>query len=198
MLGALAAAQKPECELVGAAQAGNLAAFEELAGVHADHLYSVVLRLVGDHGDAEDVMQEALLRAWRGIGRFRADASFFTWLYRIAVNESNRALERRLRRPVTVGTDEEPVQVAAPAQHEPVIRAEHRALREALKLAIANLGSPYRTALVLRDLEGLSTREAAKISGVGEAAFKSRLHHARLKVRASLGDAALAGARERR
>lgn len=191
MLGALAAAQKPECELVGAAQAGNLAAFEELAGVHADHLYSVVLRLVGDHGDAEDVMQEALLRAWRGIGRFRADASFFTWLYRIAVNESNRALERRLRRPVTVGTDEEPVQVAAPAQHEPVIRAEHRALREALKLAIANLGSPYRTALVLRDLEGLSTREAAKISGVGEAAFKSRLHHARLKVRASLGDAAL-------
>jgi len=191
VLGALAAAQKPECELVGAAQAGNLAAFEELAGVHADHLYSVVLRLVGDHGDAEDVMQEALLRAWRGIGRFRADASFFTWLYRIAVNESNRALERRLRRPVTVGTDEEPVQVAAPAQHEPVIRAEHRALREALKLAIANLGSPYRTALVLRDLEGLSTREAAKISGVGEAAFKSRLHHARLKVRASLGDAAL-------
>src|SRR5271167_1998501 len=76
VLGALPAAQKPECELVGAAQAGDLAAFEELADVHADHLYSVVLRLVGDHGDAEDVMQETLLRAWRGVGRFRADASF--------------------------------------------------------------------------------------------------------------------------
>ena len=193
MLGALPAAQKPECELVGAAQAGDLAAFEELADVHADHLYSIVLRLVGDHDDAEDVMQETLLRAWRGIGRFRADASFFTWMYRIALNESNRALERRLRRVATVGIDEEPVQVAAPAHHEPVIRAEHRALGEALKLAIANLGSPYRTALVLRDLDGLSTREAAEISGVGEAAFKSRLHQARLKVRASLGDAALTG-----
>jgi RNA polymerase sigma-70 factor (ECF subfamily) len=194
VLGALPVAQKPECELVGAAQAGDLAAFEELAGAHTDHLYSVVLRLLGDRGDAEDVMQETLLRAWRGIGRFRADASFFTWLYRIAQNESNRALERRLRRVATVGIDEEPVQVAAPAHHEPAIRAEHRALGEALKLAIASLDSPYRTALVLRDLEGLSTREAAKISGVGEAAFKSRLHHARFMVRASLGDAALTGA----
>src|SRR5271154_7326076 len=191
VVGALPAAQKPERELVGAAQAGDLAAFEELADVHADHLYSVVLRRVGDHDDAEDVMQETLLRAWRGIGRFRAAASFFTWLYRIAVNESTRALERRPRRAATVGIDEEPVQVAAPAHHEPVIRAEHRALGEALKLAIANLGSPYRTALVLRDLDGLSTREAAKINGVSEAAFKSRLHAARLKVRASLGDAAL-------
>jgi RNA polymerase sigma-70 factor (ECF subfamily) len=194
VLGALPGAHKPECELVGAARAGDRAAFEALVGVHADHLYSVVLRLVDDHGDAEDVMQETLLRAWRGIGRFRADASFFTWLYRIAFNESNRAIARRLRRAATVGIDEEPVQVAAPAHHEPAIRAEHRALGEALNLAIADLGSPYRTALVLRDLEGLSTRESAKISGVGEAAFKSRLHHARLKVRASLGDAALTSA----
>ncbi len=194
MLGALPAAQKPECELVGAAQARDLAAFEDLADVHADHLYSVVLRLVGDHGDAEDVMQETLLRAWRGIGRFRADVSFFAWLCRIALNESNRALERRPRRAATVGIDEESMQVGASAHHEPVTRAEHRALAEALKLAIANLGSPYRTALVLRDLDGLSTREAAHISGVSEAAFMSRLHHARLKVRASLGDAALTGA----
>jgi RNA polymerase sigma-70 factor (ECF subfamily) len=115
----------------------------------------------------------------------------FTWLYRIAVNESNRALERRLRRRMTVPVDEEAVQVPGPPHERPASRAEQRELREALELAIADLPTPYRTALILRDVEGLSTSEAAKIVGVGEAAFKSRLHQARLKVRASVGDAAL-------
>jgi RNA polymerase sigma-70 factor (ECF subfamily) len=150
-----------------------------------------VLRFVGDSCEAEDVVQETLLRAWRGIGRFQGRAMVFTWLYRIAVNESNRALERRMRHRMIVPVDEEAVQVPAPPQEWPANRAEQHELREALELAIANLGPPYRTALILRDVEGLSTSEAAKIVGVGEAAFKSRLHQARLKVRASVGDAAL-------
>jgi RNA polymerase sigma-70 factor (ECF subfamily) len=188
------ATDAPERELVDRAQTGDVAAFEELIGAHADRLYTVVLRLVGDRGEAEDVLQETLLRAWRGIGRFQARAMIFTWLYRIAVNESNRALERRLRRGTTVQVDDEAVQVPAPAKDGPGNRAEQRELRDALELAIADLAPPYRTALVLRDLEGLSTREAAEIAGVGEAAFKSRLHEARLKVRASLGDTALVAA----
>jgi RNA polymerase sigma-70 factor (ECF subfamily) len=168
-----------------------VAAFEALAGVHADRLYAVVLRFVGDCCEAEDVVQETLLRAWRGIGRFQGRAMVFTWLYRIAVNESNRALERRVRRRATVPVDEEAVQVAAPLRDGPANRAERQELRETLELAIAKLSPAYRTALVLRDVEGLSTRDAARIVGVGEAAFKSRLHQARLKVRASVGDAAL-------
>jgi RNA polymerase sigma-70 factor, ECF subfamily len=140
------------------------------------------------------VVQETLLRAWRGIGRFQGRAMVFTWLYRIAVNESNRALERRVRRRATVPVDEEAVQVQAPLQDGPANRAEQRELREALQVAIAKLSPPYRTALVLRDVEGLSTRDAARIVGVGEAAFKSRLHQARLKVRASVSDAALVAA----
>lgn len=191
LLGSSRATETPERELVGRAQAGDLAAFEELVGMHADRLYTVVLRLVGDRGEAEDVVQETLLRAWRGIGRFQRRAMIFTWLYRIAVNESNRALERRLRGGTIVPVDEEAVQVPAPVHERPANRAEQHELRDALELAIANLAPPYRTALVLRDVEGLSTREAAEIAGVGEAAFKSRLHEARLKVRASLGDAAL-------
>lgn len=188
------ATETPERELVDRAQAGDVAAFEELAGVHADRLYTVVLRLVGDHGEAEDVVQETLLRAWRGIGRFQGRAMIFTWLYRIAVNESNRALERRLRRGTSVAVDDEAVQVPAPASDGPVNRAEQHELRDALGRAIAELDPPYRTALVLRDVEGFSTREAATIAGVGEAAFKSRLHQARLKVRAALGDASLVAA----
>jgi RNA polymerase sigma-70 factor (ECF subfamily) len=187
-------ANTPERELIDRAQAGDVAAFEALAGVHADRLYAVVLRFVGDGCEAEDVLQETLLRAWRGIGRFQGRAMVFTWLYRIAVNESNRALERRVRRRATVAVDEEAVQLPAPPHEGPADQAEQQELREALELAIAKLSPTYRTALVLRDVEGLSTREAAKIAGIGEAAFKSRLHQARLKVRASVGDGALVAA----
>jgi RNA polymerase sigma-70 factor (ECF subfamily) len=191
VLGTPLTAHTPERELVGRAQAGDVTAFEALAGIHADRLYAVVLRFVGDTCEAEDVLQETLLRAWRGIGRFQGRAMVFSWLYRIAVNESNRALERRLRRRMTVPVDEQAVEVSAPPHERPANRAEQHELREALALAIANLAPPYRTALILRDVEGLSTSEAARIVGVGESAFKSRLHQARLKVRASVGDAAL-------
>jgi RNA polymerase sigma-70 factor, ECF subfamily len=181
----------PERELIGRAQAGDLGAFEALAEVHADRLYVVALRLLGDGGEAEDVLQETLLRAWRGIRRFEGRAMVFTWLYRIAVNECNRALERRQRRRANVPVDDQALEVPAPLRDGPASQAELRELREALRVAISQLSVPCRTALVLRDIEGLSTREAADIVGVGEAAFKSRLHQARLSVRALVGDAAL-------
>jgi RNA polymerase sigma-70 factor (ECF subfamily) len=181
----------PEHELIGRAQIGDVGAFEALAGVHADRLYAVALRFLGDGGEAEDVLQETLLRAWRGIRRFEGRAMVFTWLYRIAVNESNRALERRRRRRANVPVDEQAIEVPAPSRDAPASHAERRELRDALQLAISQLSVPCRTALVLRDIEGLSTREAAEIAGVGEAAFKSRLHQARLTVRALVGDAAL-------
>jgi RNA polymerase sigma-70 factor, ECF subfamily len=186
-----AGVKTPEHELIGLAQAGDVGAFEALAEVHADRLYAVALRLLGDAGEAEDVLQETLLRAWRGIRRFEGRATVFTWLYRIAVNESNRALERRQRRRSNVPVDELASEVPAPSTDGPASRAERRELREALQTAISQLSPPCRTALVLRDIEGLSTREAAEIAGVGEAAFKSRLHQARLTVRALVGDAAL-------
>jgi RNA polymerase sigma-70 factor (ECF subfamily) len=181
----------PEHELLGRAKAGDVSAFEALAGVHADRLYAVALRFLGDGGEAEDVLQETLLRAWRGIRRFEGRAIVFTWLYRIAVNESNRALERRQRRRSNVPVDEQAVEVPAPSRDGPASQAERQELREALRVAISQLSLPCRTALVLRDIEGRSTREAAEIAGVGEAAFKSRLHQARLTVRALVGDAAL-------
>ncbi|MGI8715515.1 MAG: RNA polymerase sigma factor [Solirubrobacteraceae bacterium] len=73
-----------EGELVDRAQAGDVEAFERLASAHTDYLFRVVVRLVGDRGDAEDIVQEALLRAWRGIGRFHGRSMFFTWLYRVS------------------------------------------------------------------------------------------------------------------
>src|SRR6201987_1100323 len=180
-----------ETGLVARAQAGDMHAFEQLAGPHADRLFAVLLRLLGNRSEAEDVAQEVMLRAWRGIGRFHGRSLFFTWLYRIAINEANRSLEKSSRRPMSVSIDAEALRVPADAQDEPSRRLEQTELRQALSKALAELPPDYRTAIVLRDVEGLSTQQAAEIVGVGEAEFKSRLHQARLRVRAAIGDEAL-------
>ncbi len=148
----------------------------------------LLLRLLGDRLEAEDVAQEVLLRAWRGITRFRGQSSYFTWLYRIAVNEANRALERSARRPADVPLGARELQLPASPADEPPRQAENSELRRALSQALAELPPALRTAVVLRDVEGLSTQEAAAIAGVSQAAFKSRLHQARLSVRAAIGN----------
>jgi len=180
-----------EAGLIARAQAGDIGAYERLSGAYADRLFMLLLRLLGDRSEAEDVAQEVMLRAWRAIGRFRGQSSYFTWLYRIAVNEANRALEKRARRPSSapIGADE--LQLPAPAADDPSRQAENSELRRALGRALAELPPPLRTAIVLRDVEGLSTQEAAEIAGVSQAAFKSRLHQARLRARAAIGDEAL-------
>jgi RNA polymerase sigma-70 factor (ECF subfamily) len=180
-----------EAALVARAQMGDMDAFEELVMTYADRLFAVLLRMLGDRSEAEDVAQEVMLRAWRGIGGFRGNSSFFTWLYRIAINEANRSLQKTARRPLTVPVETGTRQIPADGREEPSRQAEQRELRAVLAGALAGLPPDYRAALVLRDIEGLSTREAADIAGVGQAAFKSRLHQARLRVRAAVGDDAL-------
>ena len=181
--------------MLARAQAGDVAAFEQLSSTYAGRLFMLLLRLLGDRGEAEDVAQEVMLRAWQGITRFQGQSSYFTWLYRIAVNEANRALEKRARRPagVSIGADE--LQLPASSAFDPSLQAENSELRRALGQALADLPPALRTAIVLRDVEGLSTQEAAEIAGIGQAAFKSRLHQARLRVRATIGDQALVTAR---
>jgi RNA polymerase sigma-70 factor, ECF subfamily len=180
-----------EASLIARAQAGDVGAFEQLSGAYADRLYMLLLRLLGDRDEAGDVAQEVMLRAWQGIGGFQGRSSFFTWLYRIAVNEANRALERRARRPASVSLGPQELQLPASPADDPSRQAEVSELRLALGQALAELPPALRTAIVLRDVEGLSTQEAAEIAGVSQAAFKSRLHQARLRVRAAIGDQAL-------
>jgi RNA polymerase sigma-70 factor, ECF subfamily len=183
-----------EGELVDRARAGDRGAFEQLVRLHADRLYAVVVRLVGDRHDAEEAVQETFVRAWRGLERFEGRSQFFTWLYRIGVNESRRIRARRVVRPAPAPLEDAPSEVAD-RRSEPHACAEARDLRRALEAAILRLPIEYRTPLVLRDVEGLSTAEAAAVMALGEAAFKSRLHRARLSVRAAVDG--LADDRER-
>jgi len=92
------AGPETEAELIARAQAGDMDAFEDLVMAHADRLFAVLLRMTGSPDEAGDLAQEVLLRAWRGIGRFRGGSSFFTWLYRIAMNEATRSRQRAARR----------------------------------------------------------------------------------------------------
>ncbi|MGD9736708.1 MAG: RNA polymerase sigma factor [Solirubrobacterales bacterium] len=177
-----------ERELIERAQGGDRRAFEALVRCHADRLYAVVFRFLGDSREAEDVTQEAFLRAWRGIGGFKGDAQFYTWLYRIGLNEAKRRSVRQ--RPVAgLSTlDADPAAEVADWSEAPEQRAAEEELREALERAVGELDPRYREALILRDVEGLSTAEAAAVMGLGEAAFKSRLHRARLAVRAAIDE----------
>ena len=181
------AASAEEATLVAAAQAGDRTAFEQLVRVHADRLHAVVLRLAADADEAEEVTQEAFLRAWRAIGSFRAESQFFTWLYRIAMNEAKRRAARRPPTGQVIALADHPQQPADEGPG-PARRLEQVELHRALERAIRELPPDYREPLVLRDVQGLSTRQAAAAMGLPEGAFKSRLHRARLAVRAQIAD----------
>jgi RNA polymerase sigma-70 factor, ECF subfamily len=174
--------------LVERAQGGERPAFEELVRRHADRLYAVVLRFLADADQAEEVTQETFLRAWRSIGSFGGRSAFFTWLYRIGLNEAKRRAARRPPGRPSISLDDEPIEQAPDWSQAPEVRQASRELREVLEAAIRDLPSGYRLPLILRDIEGLSTREAAEAMDLREAAFKSRLHRARLAVRRAIDE----------
>ena len=162
----------------------DMVAFEQLVEEYGERVYGIALRITGSPSDAEDAMQDAFLSAFKAWDGFRAESSPTTWLYRIAVNA---ALQRVRRRPddYLVERDEEAAQIvdwtgdAAFA----AVRAE---LHTQLEQAIALLPPDLQVALVLRDVEGLSTAEAAAVMELTEAAVKSRLHRARAVLRRHL------------
>jgi RNA polymerase sigma-70 factor (ECF subfamily) len=166
--------------------AGERGAFERLVEELADRVYNIALRITGDTNDAEDATQEAFLAAWRGWGGFRHQSSPTTWLYRIAVNS---ALQRvRRRRPTDYLTDiddEASVQDWSASVAE---LAEQGELRDLVLGGLAQLEPEQRAALVIRDIDGLSTAEAAEVLDISVPALKSRLHRARAALRQHLAD----------
>jgi RNA polymerase sigma-70 factor (ECF subfamily) len=183
----LASLDDPDSALVTRAKAGGREAFEELVHRHADHLYGVVRRLGLPREAAEDVTQETFLRAWRGIDAFKGEARFFTWVYRIGLNEARRRLEREPTRALQSLDGEHAIEVPD-LRYEPHARLAHAELQTALAAAVRSISPKYRAPLILRDIEGLSTADAAAILGLSEAALKSRLHRARAAVRAAISD----------
>jgi RNA polymerase sigma-70 factor (ECF subfamily) len=156
--------------------------------LHADRVFGALRRFGLDTVEADEVAQEVFLRAWRGLARFEGRAQFSTWLYRIAFNEAQRRLARRPPPRAELDPDREDPIVALPESPDlsPEAQTLGREFDQTLERALEQLPADWRAAVVLRDIEGLSTQEAAEISGVGQAAFKSRLHRGRMQLRALL------------
>jgi RNA polymerase sigma-70 factor (ECF subfamily) len=138
-------------------------------------------RLLDDQRDVEEATQDTFVQAWRALGRFEGRSAVFTWLYRIAVNEA--LMRRRRAKPPTQELDEAVERNLARPGEDLVETAE---LRRFLVARIGALPFEYRAPLVLRDLEGLSNAEVAEALGLSLAAAKSRIHRARMTIRAEL------------
>jgi RNA polymerase sigma-70 factor, ECF subfamily len=182
------AAPTSEHELIARARAGDEGAFAELVMLPGARVYGALRRFGLDETEADEVAQEVFLRAWRGLARFEERAQFSTWLYRIALNEAYRRRSRRTLPRAAADPDREDPIAALPEAPElgPEAQTLSREFERILDGALGELPDQWRDAVVLRDIEGLSTEEAAEIMGVRQAAFKSRLHRGRMRLRALL------------
>jgi RNA polymerase sigma-70 factor (ECF subfamily) len=174
-------------DLLEKAQAGDSSAIDELLARHERRVFRFGLRMCGNEEDARDVLQETLLSAFRNLHDFRGDAQLSTWLYQIARSYCLRSRRRGAGEPATTERldDPEAATIASP-EASPDARAQARQIGSMLQAAILSLPESHREVLVLRDVEGLSAEEAARVVGIEVGALKSRLHRARMDVRERL------------
>lgn len=182
-------AGRSEAELLEAVRTGSGEALEALLEGHEARLYRFARRLCRHREDAEDVLQESLLAAARGLPRFRGGSSLSTWLYTIARSFCIKKRRKSVFAPAEVSLDGEasaPARRVADPARRPDEALEASRLEAALERAIAGLDRPYREVLLLRDVEGLPAAEVARVTGLSVAAVKTRLHRARGRIRDAL------------
>jgi len=184
------AAAAGEWELIERTLAGDTEAFYELIRPHERSVYMTAFSVLRNSAEAEDIAQEAILRSFRHLSKFRGESKFATWLLRITVNEARMRLRKRHRDLYdSVGVREEEQE----SEYEPIEfgdwreipseALERKEIREILEKAVASLPEIYREVIVLRDVRQLSSAETADILGVGEGTVKTRLARARLQLR---------------
>jgi RNA polymerase sigma-70 factor (ECF subfamily) len=178
---------EPLVELVSAARVGDRSAFDEIVRRTFSDTYTLAYRLTGNEEDANDVVQEAYIRAWRAIGKFRGEAQFSTWMYRITANAAASATKRR-RRLRTAALDDVPEPVDDRREGRPAEMAESSEAAVRLAAAVQDLPPTLRSVVVLKDVYGLSHEDIADELGISVAAAKVRLHRGRRRLRDVLYD----------
>jgi RNA polymerase sigma-70 factor (ECF subfamily) len=173
-----------DLELVRRVQRGERAAFDLLVRRYQHRVIKLVARLLRDPAEAEDVAQEAFVKAYRAIGSFRGDSAFYTWLYRIAVNTARNAMASRQRRPLDYEADlGEGEQAAVESRLRHVDTPEAAALSDEIQAtvdrAVSELPEDLRTAILLREVEGLSYEEIAAAMDCPVGTVRSRIFRAR-------------------
>jgi len=181
------ALDRSEAELVNDLQAGAGEAFDALVTHYHPAIYNLTLRILGDPGDAADITQEVFLKAFRGIRGFRGSSSIRTWLYRIALREASnhrRWRWRHQRNQTSLGQVElSELCVPEPTAASPFDQCAAREVQEMVRKGLRRVPEPFRAALILRDLEGLSYEELAEVLEVPVGTVKSRILRGRRALR---------------
>ena len=184
-----------ETALIERAQSGDLAAFDQLVLRHQQEVFAVALRMLGAHDEAQDVAQDAFVRAYRAIGTFRREAKLSTWLVSITMNLCrNRRRGWARRRRIIVASLDDPLdmeegtveQEVADPTPTPGQAAQHHERHQLLMGGLQQLDEAHRSVIVLRDIQGHSYEEIAQMLGCQVGTVKSRLHRARLQLRSLL------------
>jgi RNA polymerase sigma-70 factor (ECF subfamily) len=181
-----------EAELVARAREGDAAAYNQLVNRYERKIFRLAKHITQNDEDAEDVLQETFLKAYEHLPDFQGQSKFYTWLVRIAVNESLMKLRKRksdrsvpLDEPVDTGEDTVAREIAV-WEENPEDRYSREEMGQILEEAVDSLKPAFRTVFVLRDIEELSTEETAETLGISIPAVKSRLLRARLQLREKL------------
>ena len=183
----------PDLDLVHRAKQGDVSAFSELVSRHERKIFRLTQHITGNREDAEDALQDAFLKAYTKLDQFQEGSQFYTWLVRSAVNESLMRLRKRRNTPPTVSIDEPlesddgfiPREVGQWEDNPEDLYAQQE-IQEIVDRELKTMSPIFRTVLVLRDLEQISTEETARILDITVPAVKSRLLRARLQLREKL------------
>jgi RNA polymerase sigma-70 factor (ECF subfamily) len=182
---------RPDLELVQEVRNGNRQAFTELMRRYQQRVYWSARRIVGTHEEADDVVQEAFIKAYVSLGDFRGDSSFFTWLYRIAVNLSLNAV--RKRQVISYLRESEIINRFLPSGDDPSRDVEEQELNSRLERAVRDLPEKQKLVFMMRYFDGMPYDEISKVLKTSVGGLKANYFHALRKVQEALKDEIQAG-----
>jgi RNA polymerase sigma-70 factor (ECF subfamily) len=183
-----------EAELVERARAGDLEAYDQLVRRYQERIYSTVYHMTANHEDANDLAQESFIKAFQALSSFKGGSSFYTWVYRIAVNKTINFLKQRKNRSqlslndLDLNAENDPDLVALVSENTPRRDAGLSELQEKLNTAMQKLSDHHRLVVTLHDVQGMSHEEIAKIMDCNVGTVRSRLFYARQQLQAYLSD----------
>ncbi len=183
-----------DATLVRQAQSGDLEAFDELIRRYQERIYATVYHMTSSHEDANDLTQESFIKAFRALGSFKGDSSFFTWLYRIAVNKTINFLKQRKNRgamslnDLDFNAEHDPDLVSLISERTPRRDINLAELQEKLNEAMQRLSEVHRLVVTLHDIQGLPHEEIGRIMDCNVGTVRSRLFYARQQLQAYLAD----------
>ena len=183
-----------DLELVRRVQGGNLPAYDELVRRYQERIYATLYHMTSNHEDANDLAQESFIKAFQAIRSFKGDSSFFTWLYRIAVNKTINFLKQRRNRghmslnDLDLNAEHDPALVALISDKTPRRDLNLTELQEKLNAALLKLSEDHRLVVTLHDIQGLSHEQISKIMDCNVGTVRSRLFYARQQLQGFLSD----------